>query len=128
MARRKKQPYPEYGEDVNMKMQAVCDFIAQQNGGEVPAKDTLLLDKLADLLYLYEQVKAYTITHGITKVDRFGNVTKSDFLKAQTEIFVQIMKICNCYGLTLKDERKLKAIETEGIDPLTEALDRLDED
>lgn len=129
MARKKKQlPYPDYSVDVNEKMMAVCEFIAGQNGGTIPPKDLLILDKLADLLHLYEEVRAYNLQHGLTRTDRNGNVTKSDLLKTQLEVFTQIMKICNCYGLTLKDERKLKVIDNEAQDPLTDALDRLDED
>lgn len=124
MARKtNKKPYPAYSAEVNATMASVTEFVAGNNGGTVPLKDRMLMDKLADFLNLYEKVREHVEQNGIVETDRFGNPKKSEYIKAQLEIFNQIFKIAGVYGLTLKDERKIQAAETDGeslVDLLTE--------
>lgn len=124
MAKKRKKEYAEYGTYISNIMTDVVDFVASNSAsGKLHPKDMLLLDRLAELLDLYQAVKEYNMEHGIVAIDRFGNPKKSEYIKAQLEIFNQIFKIAGVYGLTLKDERKIQAAETDGeslVDLLTE--------
>lgn len=122
--KQKEQRYPNYGEYINNTMDAVFAFVAKNNGGKVAEKDYLMLDKLADMLYLYSSVKDYIDANGITQVNSKGVVVKSEFIKSATELLVQIMKICANFGLSLKDERKIREIDSDS-DTFGEMMEEL---
>lgn len=122
--KQKEQRYPNYGEYINNTMDAVFAFVAKNNGGKVAEKDYLMLDKLADMLWLYSSVKDYIDANGITQVNSKGVVVKSEFIKSATELLVQIMKICANFGLSLKDERKIREIDSDS-DTFSEMMEEL---
>lgn len=124
MKKKKEQRYPNYGEYINNTMDAVFAFVAKNNGGKVAEKDYLMLDKLADMLWLYSSVKDYIDANGITQVNSKGVVVKSEFIKSATELLVQIMKICANFGLSLKDERKIREIDSDS-DTFSEMMEEL---
>lgn len=125
---KKKQKTKKYSnnEYVNEVMESVIDFVASNYNGALPPKDRLLMDKLTRLLELYEEVKDYNRKNGLTMTNNRGNVVKSDLLKTELEVFNQIYKVCGAYGLSLKDERKLKDIDSDN-DQLMEMLTDLNE-
>lgn len=123
---KKKKLYPEYSDYINEVMTDVFDFVKSSNGGNLPKKDRLILDKLADLMFLYERIKQYNDKNDLTVVNNRGVAVKSDLLKSQLEVFNQIFKISNSYGLTLRDERKLKEVDTDG-DTLMNLISELNE-
>lgn len=125
MKKQKKKLFPEYNDEVNNTMDAVMEYVASTNGGQVPPKDMMILTKLGDLLYFYNMVKDFINQNGITQVGPKGNIQKSEFLKSATELLVQIMKIADCYGLTMKSARKMS--ETEPTDNFTELMESLNE-
>lgn len=117
--------YPEYSDSINNTMDSILAFIAKNSGGKVAEKDYLMLDKLADMLFLYEQCMNYIKTNGITQVNAKGVTEKSQFIKSATELLVQITKICNLFGLSMKDEMKL--FQSEPTDNFTELMETLNE-
>ena len=123
--KQKEKRYPNYGEYINNTMDAVFAFVAKNSGGKVADKDYLILDKLADMLFLYEQVKKHLEVNGITQVGARGNTQKSEFIKTATELLVQIMKISEKFGLNVRDERKIKEVDTS--DNFAELMESLNE-
>lgn len=122
-----KKLYPSYGTAVNRKMQNALNFVTKKSGGELQDKDRILLDNLADLLNLYDLTRDHIAKNGISEIDRFGNLVKSPYIKQLMELNVQILKICNIYGLSLKDEQKLHDQDAQG-DLLTNAINSLNDD
>ena len=108
-------------------MQNALDFVTKKSGGELQDKDRILLDNLADLLNLYDLTRDHIAKNGISEIDRFGNLVKSPYIKQLMELNVQILKICNIYGLSLKDEQKLHDQDAQG-DLLTNAINSLNDD
>lgn len=125
---KKKKTEKKYSDNqyVQEIMESVVDFVSSNYNGTLPPKDRLLMDKLSRLLELYEEVKDYNREHGLTQTNNRGNVVKSDLLKTELEVFNQIYKICGAYGLSLKDERKIREIDSDS-DTFSEMMEELNE-
>ena len=125
--KRSKKLYPEYSALVNRKMLSAYDHVAYLNNGEVPDKDLILLDSLADLLNLYELVKQHIKENGISEMNNQGNLVKSPYIKQLTELLVQIQKISAVFGFSTKDNKFITRDTVLDDDELRDALESLND-
>lgn len=123
----KKKLYPRYSMAVNNKMESAFQHVAYLNDGQVPAKDLILLDSLADLLNLYELTREHIAENGISEMNAQGMMVKSPYVKQLTEILVQIQKISAVFGFSTKDNKFITRNTNLDDDELRDALASLND-
>lgn len=89
-----------------------CKIYLEKNVGKINETWEEALYMLASNVETFHQCEREIRENGLLMADRFGGVIKNPCLKVQTDAEIQIIKILNEFGLTLKASTKISALES----------------
>lgn len=100
-------------------MFAINKFLRHKNGGIIAEEWIGALKILEDNYDLFVKCSKQIEEEGLTINDRFGNLQKHPLLKVKTDAQIQVIKLINEFGLSLKSNQKITTdVEEEDNSPL----------
>ena len=116
-----KKRYSTYSNKVQDYMVSIYQFL-EDKFVEVGDEWLLSLDMLASNLDVFVQCEKQIAQDGIMLENRFGIMEKHPLLKVQNDSQIQIVKLLNEFGLTLKSLSKIKLDDDTDDDYLEELM------
>lgn len=104
--------YSMYDNEVQTTMRYIHTYLIKKHK-RIQNEWLPSLSMLADNFSIFYQCRDAIRADGLMVIDRFGTLVKNPLLKCQNDAQIQIIKLLNEFGLTVKAAAKLNGDDVE---------------